>query len=87
MTSQNNQEPKSGQQQKWIEREDYIKNNQKNNSERNSKKLKNSHNRSILEPRNKQAVTSPDKPVAPPDLVSGKQSPAHGGGFGGLESS
>ncbi len=32
-------------------------------------------------------TTSPDKPVVPPDLTSGKQSPEHGGGFGGLESS
>ena len=40
MTSQNNRVPKSGRQQKWIEGEDYIKNNQKNISERNSKKTK-----------------------------------------------
>ena len=86
MTSQNNLEPKSGRQQKWIEGEDYIKNNQKNISERNSKKLKKFDNRSFLEPSNKQAVTNPDKPVAPPGSASSKQSPAHGGGFGGLES-
>ncbi len=51
------------------------------------KKLKKFDNRSFLEPSNKQAVTNPDKPVAPPDSASSKQSPAHGGGFGGLESS
>jgi len=40
MTSLSRLEPKSGRQQKSIEGEDNIKNNQKNISERNPKKTK-----------------------------------------------
>ena len=87
MTSLSRLEPKSGRQQKSIEGEDNIKNNQKNISERNPKKLKKSHNRSFLEPSNKQAVTNPDKEVVLTDSASNIQLLEHGGGFGGLESS